>query len=101
MPANHAHPDPAIRPGGPQPSRRPWDAICPLTVTRDEPVSSQSVTERGCLIQGSRFDGRRIRRYLQPGFGRLRRAVLYVRQSSLKQNIHNTESAIRQYDLRA
>ena len=29
-----------------------------------------------------------------------RRAVLYVRQSSLKQVIHNTESAIRQYDLR-
>jgi hypothetical protein len=26
--------------------------------------------------------------------------VLYVRQSSLKQVIHNTESAIRQYDLR-
>ena len=30
-----------------------------------------------------------------------RRALLYVRQSSLKQVIHNTESAIRQYDLRA
>jgi DNA invertase Pin-like site-specific DNA recombinase len=29
-----------------------------------------------------------------------RRAVLYVRQSSLKQVLHNTESAIRQYDLR-
>ena len=29
-----------------------------------------------------------------------RRAVLYVRQSSLKQVIRNTESAIRQYDLR-
>ena len=29
-----------------------------------------------------------------------RRAVLYIRQSSLKQVIHNTESAIRQYDLR-
>jgi DNA invertase Pin-like site-specific DNA recombinase len=29
-----------------------------------------------------------------------RRAVLYVRQSGLKQVIHNTESAIRQYDLR-
>src|SRR5690348_6103509 len=29
-----------------------------------------------------------------------RRAVLYVRQSSLKQVIHNTESAIRQCDLR-
>jgi DNA invertase Pin-like site-specific DNA recombinase len=29
-----------------------------------------------------------------------RRAVLYVRQSSLKQVMHNTESAIRQYDLR-
>lgn len=29
-----------------------------------------------------------------------RRALLYVRQSSLKQVIHNTESAIRQYDLR-
>jgi hypothetical protein len=29
-----------------------------------------------------------------------RQAVLYVRQSSLKQVIHNTESAIRQYDLR-
>src|SRR6266550_342874 len=28
------------------------------------------------------------------------RALLYVRQSSLKQVIHNTESAIRQYDLR-
>jgi DNA invertase Pin-like site-specific DNA recombinase len=27
-------------------------------------------------------------------------ALLYVRQSSLKQVIHNTESAIRQYDLR-
>lgn len=32
---------------------------------------------------------------------RLRRdAYLYIRQSSLKQVIHNTESAIRQYDLR-
>ena len=29
-----------------------------------------------------------------------RQAVLYVRQSSLKQVTHNTESAIRQYDLR-
>ena len=29
-----------------------------------------------------------------------RTAYLYVRQSSLKQVIHNTESAIRQYDLR-
>lgn len=29
-----------------------------------------------------------------------RRALLYVRQSSLKQVLHNTESAIRQYDLR-
>jgi len=29
-----------------------------------------------------------------------RRALLYVRQSSLKQVVHNTESAIRQYDLR-
>jgi len=29
-----------------------------------------------------------------------RAALLYVRQSSLKQVIHNTESAIRQYDLR-
>src|SRR5713101_8146129 len=29
-----------------------------------------------------------------------RRAVLYIRQPSLKQVIHNTESAIRQYDLR-
>ena len=29
-----------------------------------------------------------------------RTAFLYVRQSSLKQVIHNTESAIRQYDLR-
>jgi DNA invertase Pin-like site-specific DNA recombinase len=29
-----------------------------------------------------------------------RTAILYVRQSSLKQVIHNTESAIRQYDLR-
>src|SRR5436190_3619692 len=29
-----------------------------------------------------------------------RRALLYVRQSSLKQVIHNTESALRQYDLR-
>jgi DNA invertase Pin-like site-specific DNA recombinase len=29
-----------------------------------------------------------------------RPALLYVRQSSLKQVIHNTESAIRQYDLR-
>ncbi|HLQ55210.1 MAG TPA: recombinase family protein [Streptosporangiaceae bacterium] len=29
-----------------------------------------------------------------------RQAFLYVRQSSLKQVIHNTESAIRQYDLR-
>src|SRR5271167_3327813 len=29
-----------------------------------------------------------------------RMALLYVRQSSLKQVIHNTESAIRQYDLR-
>ena len=29
-----------------------------------------------------------------------RTAHLYVRQSSLKQVIHNTESAIRQYDLR-
>src|SRR5207344_507130 len=27
-------------------------------------------------------------------------ALLYVRQSSIKQVIHNTESAIRQYDLR-
>ena len=26
-----------------------------------------------------------------------RRALLYIRQSSLKQVIHNTESAIRQY----
>jgi len=29
-----------------------------------------------------------------------RQALLYVRQSSLKQVIHNTESALRQYDLR-
>jgi DNA invertase Pin-like site-specific DNA recombinase len=29
-----------------------------------------------------------------------RAALLYVRQSTLKQVIHNTESAIRQYDLR-
>jgi DNA invertase Pin-like site-specific DNA recombinase len=29
-----------------------------------------------------------------------RQAILYIRQSSLKQVIHNTESAIRQYDLR-
>jgi hypothetical protein len=29
-----------------------------------------------------------------------RRALLYIRQSSLRQVIHNTESAIRQYDLR-
>ncbi len=29
-----------------------------------------------------------------------RRALPYIRQSSLKQVIHNTESAIRQYDLR-
>ena len=29
-----------------------------------------------------------------------RRALLYVRQSTLKQVINNTESAIRQYDLR-
>ncbi|ABH00116.1 possible transposase, N-terminal (plasmid) [Rhodococcus jostii RHA1] len=29
-----------------------------------------------------------------------RRALLYVRRSSLKQVLHNTESAIRQYDLR-
>jgi hypothetical protein len=29
-----------------------------------------------------------------------RTALLYVRQSSLKQVLHNTESAIRQYDLR-
>ena len=29
-----------------------------------------------------------------------RTALLHVRQSSLKQVIHNTESAIRQYDLR-
>jgi hypothetical protein len=29
-----------------------------------------------------------------------RAALLYVRQSSLKQVLHNTESAIRQYDLR-
>jgi DNA invertase Pin-like site-specific DNA recombinase len=29
-----------------------------------------------------------------------RRAYLYIRQSSLKQVLHNTESAIRQYDLR-
>src|SRR6201997_763315 len=29
-----------------------------------------------------------------------RSALLYIRQSSLKQVIHNTESAIRQYDLR-
>ncbi len=29
-----------------------------------------------------------------------RRALLYIRQSSLKQVIHNTESAIRQYHLR-
>ena len=29
-----------------------------------------------------------------------RTAILYIRQSSLKQVIHNTESAIRQYDLR-
>ena len=30
-----------------------------------------------------------------------RAALLYVRQSSLKQVLHNTESAIRQYDLRS
>ena len=29
-----------------------------------------------------------------------RRALLYIRQSSLKQVLRNTESAIRQYDLR-
>ena len=29
-----------------------------------------------------------------------RQALLYVRQSSLKQVLHNTESAVRQYDLR-
>jgi DNA invertase Pin-like site-specific DNA recombinase len=29
-----------------------------------------------------------------------RTALLYVRQSTLKQVLHNTESAIRQYDLR-
>ena len=29
-----------------------------------------------------------------------RQALLYIRQSSLKQVLHNTESAIRQYDLR-
>jgi hypothetical protein len=29
-----------------------------------------------------------------------RTALLYVRQSSLKQVLHNTESAVRQYDLR-
>ena len=29
-----------------------------------------------------------------------RSALLYVRQSSLKQVLHNTESAVRQYDLR-
>ncbi len=29
-----------------------------------------------------------------------RTAFLYIRQSSLKQVIHNTESAVRQYDLR-
>ncbi|HEY2262569.1 MAG TPA: recombinase family protein [Streptosporangiaceae bacterium] len=29
-----------------------------------------------------------------------RRALLYIRQSSLKQVLHNTESALRQYDLR-
>ena len=29
-----------------------------------------------------------------------RRALLYIRQSGLKQVIHNTESAVRQYDLR-
>ncbi|HEV2259382.1 MAG TPA: hypothetical protein VGS06_40215, partial [Streptosporangiaceae bacterium] len=29
-----------------------------------------------------------------------RTALLYIRQSTLKQVIHNTESAIRQYDLR-
>jgi len=29
-----------------------------------------------------------------------RQALLYIRQSTLKQVIHNTESAIRQYDLR-
>ena len=29
-----------------------------------------------------------------------RTALLYIRQSSLKQVLHNTESAIRQYDLR-
>ena len=29
-----------------------------------------------------------------------RTAYLYVRQSSLKQVLHNTESAVRQYDLR-
>ena len=28
-----------------------------------------------------------------------RTALLYVRQSTLKQVLHNTESAIRQYDL--
>ena len=32
--------------------------------------------------------------------GHPKRTLLYVRQSSLKQVIHNTESAIRQYDLR-
>ncbi len=29
-----------------------------------------------------------------------RNAYLYIRQSTLKQVLHNTESAIRQYDLR-
>src|SRR5437667_12498735 len=29
-----------------------------------------------------------------------RRALLYIRQSTLRQVLHNTESAIRQYDLR-
>ncbi len=29
-----------------------------------------------------------------------RTALLYIRQSSLKQVLHNTESAVRQYDLR-
>ena len=32
--------------------------------------------------------------------GHPKRTLLYVRQSTLKQVIHNTESAIRQYDLR-
>ena len=32
--------------------------------------------------------------------GHPKRTLLYVRQSSLKQVIHNTESAVRQYDLR-